>query len=391
MNETASQTTPTEQQPRRSRSLLKKVAFALICCAITLALLEAAVRIRAKLRYGGTSPLAGDAIYTRDKTLDLRVLTPGFSLSGSKVNLSINSLGFRGDEFSRQKPPDTVRIACVGASTTFCIEATSNETTWPARLQSLLQAQQPDVNIEVINAGVGGYLMDESLKNVQYRVLPLQPDLVIFYEGHNDLVIDTRKLAIQRGILLEQSGRPSKLRSFLTQKSLLYYLIDKNLTLLMNDQSSVKGKLTEIPAELPDRYVEKLGVMHDMLSKDGVQLVTSRFLIRFRRDQSREVQLTNADVAFIYAPWMTIDSFLDSFDLYNGAIEQFAKSRQIPFVADHDGVPGDSVHYTDHVHFSDAGCEAMAQRFARFFKEQKLLEPIVAKLKPSTNLNNLQK
>jgi lysophospholipase L1-like esterase len=159
----------------------------------------------------------------------------------------------------------------------------------------------------------------------------------------------------------------------------------------MNDQSSVKGKLTEIPAELPDRYVEKLGVMHDMLSKDGVQLVTSRFLIRFRRDQSREVQLTNADVAFIYAPWMTIDSFLDSFDLYNGAIEQFAKSRQIPFVADHDGVPGDSVHYTDHVHFSDAGCEAMAQRFARFFKEQKLLEPIVAKLKPSTNLNNLQK
>jgi hypothetical protein len=34
----------------------------------------------------------------------------------------------------------------------------------------------------------------------------------------------------------------------------------------------------------------------------------------------------------------------------------------------------------DHVHFSDAGCQAMAERFDRFLAEQKILDPIVAKI-----------
>ncbi len=44
---------------------------------------------------------------------------------------NLNSLGFRGSEFSEIKPPDTYRIFMVGGSTMFGSGATSDETTIP--------------------------------------------------------------------------------------------------------------------------------------------------------------------------------------------------------------------------------------------------------------------
>ena len=42
-------------------------------------------------------------------------------------------------------------------------------------------------NVEVINAGSGRYASWESLLNLQFRVLDLEPDLVIVYHGVNDV------------------------------------------------------------------------------------------------------------------------------------------------------------------------------------------------------------
>ena len=39
----------------------------------------------------------------------------------------------------------------------------------------------------MINAGVGGYTSWETLMNLQFRVLELNPDLVIVYQGNNDV------------------------------------------------------------------------------------------------------------------------------------------------------------------------------------------------------------
>ena len=49
--------------------------------------------------------------------------------------ISINSLGFRGDEFSKIKPDRTYRIFMVGSSPMFGYGATSDETTIPGFMQ----------------------------------------------------------------------------------------------------------------------------------------------------------------------------------------------------------------------------------------------------------------
>jgi lysophospholipase L1-like esterase len=370
-----------QQRTGRTIPLRRKLAYTAVCVGMVLVLAEAGLRVRAWIRYGTVSPVAQNRVYTYDTDLKLTVPIPGRELHGTRINVKINSLGFRGEEFSKDKPPNTLRIACVGASTTYCPEVSSNDATWPAQLQTLLRARFPDIRVEVINAGIQGIKSSDSLKNLRYRVLPLEPDLVIFYESHNDIVWDTREIAKQQGLIDDEAGRQSGLLGFLSEKSLLVNLVTRNITIALANRDSNRRKLTTIPPDLPQQFIGQLQAMHELLSERQISFVLSRFLVRFRRDQPRATQLANAEIAFVYLPWMSLDSLLDSFDLYNDAIVQFAHSQGIPVVEDQNMVPGDAANYVDHVHMSDAGCEAMARRFAQFFEQQKILEPIVAKIK----------
>lgn len=166
---------------RRKLSTRRKLAYGSLCLVAFLLLGEAAVRVRAWIRYGHAGTSFTDDLLVEDPVTGLRIPQPGYQVKAAKVAFTINSLGFRGEEITLEKPPNTLRIACVGASTTFCGEVSSNEATWPHQLQERLQALYPDVRIQVINAGIPGYVASLSLKNLRLRVLPLQPDLVIYF------------------------------------------------------------------------------------------------------------------------------------------------------------------------------------------------------------------
>ena len=105
----------------------------------------------------------------------------------STNSITINSLGFRGSEFSEIKSPDTYRIFMVGGSTMFGAGATSDETTIPGYLQNLLNEKDFEFNIEVINSGIQGADSDSELKLIKQKLVHYHPDLVIVYDGWNDL------------------------------------------------------------------------------------------------------------------------------------------------------------------------------------------------------------
>ena len=97
-----------------------------------------------------------------------------------------NALGFRGDDVSPIKPENVFRIGAVGGSTTYSSDVEDYRHSYPFQLGAYLHEQGFD-QIEVVNAGVGGYTSHQTLINLQLRVLPVQPDLVIFYQGYNDI------------------------------------------------------------------------------------------------------------------------------------------------------------------------------------------------------------
>ena len=116
---------------------------------------------------------------------------PGFvrkrKLKKRGQDYHINSLGFRGAEIDRDKPPGHYRILCMGGSTTFGTGVSEDHKTYPARLQHYLDAVAPEgMTYEVINCGVSGFNTAENLIYLQLWLVELDPDAVVIYQAAND-------------------------------------------------------------------------------------------------------------------------------------------------------------------------------------------------------------
>ena len=97
----------------------------------------------------------------------------------STDSITINTLGFRGAEFSEEKPSDTYRIFMVGGSTMFGAGATSDETTIPGYLQHLLNEKDFEFDIEVINSGIQGADSNTELNLIEQKLVTLSPEKII--------------------------------------------------------------------------------------------------------------------------------------------------------------------------------------------------------------------
>jgi lysophospholipase L1-like esterase len=363
----------------RGLSWRRKLLFAGIIILFFFGVLEIVVRARAWAKYGSftlTEPHEQVTVY--DVELGQRALLPSAEVHSANLSVSINSLGFRGKEITVEKPPRTIRIACVGASTTYCAEV-PDAATWPARLQVLLQEKHPDIRIEVLNVGVPGYTLVQSHKFFERRILPLQPDMVIYYEANNEFAHDTRRLAEETGLLAPAETNMPKWAKTLSRYSLLFNLGYKNLRIGAAKGDAKRGKLERIPPELTTSFVDHLGKLHDELKLRDIPLILSCFLVKYRRDQDRATQIANADVSFYYMPWMTIDALLDAVDLYNDAIVRFGRQRGIFAIEDRTSLPPDSKHFADCIHFADEGCARMAERMARGLEESGYMGRLLSK------------
>ena len=134
----------------------------------------------------------GDDYYTRGIADHPVLMTPHYHL-GASLSPDLrsgenrhNALGFRGEEISLAKPAGVYRIAALGGSTTYSSFVDDYRHSYPRQLEAYLHQNGFD-HVQVINAGVPGYSSHQNLINLQFRVLPLQPDLVIIYQGYNDI------------------------------------------------------------------------------------------------------------------------------------------------------------------------------------------------------------
>ena len=104
-------------------------------------------------------------------------------------NIIFNSHGFRGQELSIEKPANTFRIFMVGGST-MVSTATTNDSTIPSLVQKMFDLQTLDHKVEVINAGISGGNSSTELQLIKSKIVDYNPDLLIMYDGWNDLSAD---------------------------------------------------------------------------------------------------------------------------------------------------------------------------------------------------------
>jgi hypothetical protein len=112
-------------------------------------------------------------------------LKPNSQVSFCLSQISINSDGFRGPEIAKPKG-DVFRIVALGESTTFGTTLTPEHKPWPECLAQIIRDRlKPPRPVEVINAGVPSFSLEDNLARLEADILPLHPDMIISYHGLN--------------------------------------------------------------------------------------------------------------------------------------------------------------------------------------------------------------
>jgi hypothetical protein len=118
--------------------------------------------------------------------------------------LVTNAFGWRGPPVPFARSPKTVRIVFVGASTV--AEIHPYPFSGPEYIDNWLNrwatARRLDVRFEVLNAGRESINSTDIAAIVREEVVPLRPDLVVYYEGGNQLQLGTVVKNVPKGVPL---------------------------------------------------------------------------------------------------------------------------------------------------------------------------------------------
>ena len=333
--------------------------FTVAVSAILLIGTEGIMRLRAAQKYGSSETI--EDLYANDPRTGLRVPIPGSHFGG---RLTVNRFGFRGPEIAVPKPIDMVRIAFLGASTTWCAEASSDEKAWPALVVEKLRRQFSKTKFDYVNGGVPGYTVKTSLKNLELRVAQLQPDIVVIYHATNDMSAELRALAKAQGIIREIAVAE---RSSLARHSLLWDLTEKNLRLVRARQAvqDEATRLTIDPSQLGERFRDGLLALVAASKARADRVALATFSVQLRSWQDAEQKARASASALYYMPFMTPDALIQAYKRYNDIIREVATATGVLLIEGEDAIAGDSEHFNDTVHFKDAGSERMAERVSQ--------------------------
>lgn len=169
---------PVRPQPAPTRRvrLLRGLGFGLCL----LLLLEGLTRFSLLLLDKTWEPVVPPGVFRFDPLLGWSPRPDTCAVSrrtGHKVQYCINSLGLRGPETTYEKPLGRFRIVLLGDSRSFGY-GVPVEQHFSQLLEGYFQ------NLEVINLGVDGYGVDQSLLRLRQEGLRFEPDLVLAYVAH---------------------------------------------------------------------------------------------------------------------------------------------------------------------------------------------------------------
>ncbi|MBW2723374.1 MAG: hypothetical protein JRE71_03215 [Deltaproteobacteria bacterium] len=280
----------------------KKLLFGLFTVVLVLGVLEIAARaafpwIFPKGEFS-IRMLQGEAQIVYQRAIGQSYLNyvsaPNFE---NEFGIQHNAHGYRGPLVEVAKPPDTLRILCLGGSTTYGWGVDRPDQTYPAHLQQALAANLPGKfrNVEVINGGLPWGTSAELLTHYHFKYHYYQPDWVVIHSGLNDAqAFDAPYYQPDYDHFRRQMPGPTALPErarWLTHSR----LVDLFLILLLvephPEEASFNKALSE-PADIPwfekerpDRaepkrispgkiaYVHNIETLVDQIQNDGGQVV----------------------------------------------------------------------------------------------------------------------
>ncbi|MEZ4670544.1 MAG: SGNH/GDSL hydrolase family protein [Anaerolineae bacterium] len=280
-----------------------------------------------------------------------------------------DQLGYRGAGVQIPKPDNVFRIVTLGGSTTYS-SSTSADEAYPAQLQKVLRDEYGYASVEVVNGGVPGYTSWDTFVNYALRGVELQPDLLIIYDGINDIEPRAADPDCYRGLNPYRGINPYRglwQPAPSLSPSTLYRLVGIHFG-WVPDPSTVSGSF--------DYYLRTCS-FDDANIKDNPP-------VYFERNLRSIIAIAHADHTQVLLSSWTYDQTRESPDVpptwqaaiieQNELVHDLATEYDLPYYdLAATGLGNTSTFWADPIHMSAAGTLEQAHQYAAYIDEQQLI------------------
>jgi lysophospholipase L1-like esterase len=313
--------------------------------------------------------------------------TPNFKRGKNKHN----SMGYRGDEIELPKPEGEFRIACLGGSTTYTGHVGNYRKSYPEQLEKELKKLGHE-NVNIINAGAGNWTSLESLINLQFRVLELDPDMIIIYHAIND--IKYRMVWPTEVYKGDNSGaRPpiwgsifmpsifeysTLLRIFMIEAGLIrpHVAFSRTLDKVPDSFYLYKFRSQKRKDLYPEGFFKEISA-HKMLMHNKPKYFErniENMVIIAKHNNIKVVVATFASSPlFKKAVLVSSQEFISAFKDTNNTLKEIAKEMRVNLFDFAKVFPKDKKYYTDGRHVNAKGAQLKAKFFAEYIHKAKLI------------------
>lgn len=224
----------------------------------------------------------------------------------------LNGMGFHSPDISVIKEDSIVRIGFLGGSTTYdqgpLIE------TYPHFVQNELSTV--GWNVEYINAGVPGYTSTECLLTYHLRLVPLKPDVVVFYNGRNEVMVsgNNKYSALDPTTRYQppEYSNPTPTHRMLSKVSYIYMVVSEGVghhSFLSNNWSF------------------QLAHSKQFRTQAGIPESMNEFMENVKRDEALKLYQRNVEALATLTGEQDTQLMLVGFDFYADKIQSNALAR----------------------------------------------------------------
>ena len=269
------------------------------------------------------------------------------------------------------KPVDTFRILCLGGSTT----EGSVSYSYPDFLQEMLSKKYPERKIEVINAGKYFYSTQHAIIQYLFYLKELDPDLIIFFEGANDLMTSFTLPPFSSSPFRKDYGHfygalaniayPRKFEEFLSQ----FFYAD-----LIKKPHPKPTSFSDFRSQYSFR--RNLETLIELTRCAGIHLILSNQAYCISEKNDSDLHIVGYLMAFLVDNEHYADekSWYNGMELFNNITKETAEIFSISFVDQVTPLKGRKDLFKDPFHVNLEGNELKARLFFEKIVQLGLLE-----------------
>lgn len=290
------------------------------------------------------------------------------------IEFHINEKGYRGRDFSARKPDGVIRIIFYGGSAAFDINLPEGRD-WPHRVETILR-ESGYPQVEVINAGIPGHASFDAFGRLFSEGHTFSPDYVVSYNEWNDI----KYFRSERPLLREFKPfcRPQNLRldyrgpvdRFLCERSQLYAHVRMRYydwRLRVGPQGAAPPG--EYSSELSEAAFRQYALNQRMFVDVAREVGAVPILMtegRLTTRDSSERQKSRIEYDYVRLDHETL---VRAYDRIEEVIRGISSEKDVDLINVSDALNGRDEYFSDVVHLTPEGSEALAQLTARRLTE----------------------